>query len=157
MWIFGKGKKKSKPRIFKGTDKSAYLTARKKGKTREEKKEIYYLEKAKNEEKRLSLFKPIKKSNSSIKKIGVKQKLATSQTTKKGFTRSRGQKLSLSRKNAILRKINSHRGAKEVFLVCKNIVDFALRFDGKTMNDIEKMVLRTTISFIATEVVNRFF
>ncbi len=146
--------KNTKPRIFENTDSDAYLKARK-GKTPEKRRAIYYKEKAKNQAKQESenSFSPMKssfqiplsnKSNSNCKLPPQRQHSIVKISS-----------TSLN-KETVLKKLD-YESSKGVLQTCDSVNNFVLKVTGKSLTELQKDIVKSTVSSVAKEIFNKVF
>ena len=146
--------KNTKPRIFENTDSDAYLKARK-GKTPEERSKIYHREKAKN------LGKKESENTGSLLKSLFHGLLTSESKSKSKLPQQREHSVvktsstSLN-KETILKKLD-YKSSKGVLQTCDSVNNFVLKNTGKSLTELEKNIIKSTVSFVAKEIFNKVF
>ena len=152
-----KSKPTSKPRIYKGTDANAFKKASIE-KTPKKRSERYYKEKAKNEKKK-SLFSTDNYKLHSVKCSAVTSLNATVKNTNKSrsLNKPNKRKLDFRCKKTIIDDLRNYRNSEFISKACDVFAIAVVKTTGKSLSNTEKNILRSTISFVASEVFNKVF
>jgi len=146
--------KNSKPRIFKNTDSDAYLKARK-GKTPEKRRAIYYKEKAKNQAKQESENSFFSLKSSFYIPLSNRSNLNYKLPQQRQHSIVKTSSTSLN-KETILKKLD-YKSSKGVLQTCDSVNNFVLKNTGKSLTELEKNIIKSTVSFVAKEIFNKVF
>lgn len=143
---------------YKGTDKEAYKIASK-GKTKEEKSRIYKRENAKNERKYFS-NNIVWAENKEVKHIVKSSTINNIPSTKnakiqKSKTKSKNKRKFIP-KQLLLDDLRDDRSSKTVSNISNILATFIVKSTAKKgLTNYEKNVLRSTIAFVSSEVINK--
>lgn len=166
MKLFGlrrktrKSKPTSKPRIYKGTDVDAYKKASVE-KTPKKRSERYYKEKAKNEKaKSKPTFLTDNYNFRSLRRTQTRTslKVTTKRTNQsKDFNQPKRSTVEFRYKKTIIDDLRNYRSSRFVSKACDVFAIAIVKTTGKSLSNTEKNILRSTISFVASEVFNKVF
>lgn len=155
-----KSKPTSKPRIYKGTDADAFKKASVE-KTPKKRSERYYEEKAKNEKAKSNPFSSTNNYNiHSLSHTSTRTSLrATTKRTiqSKSFNQPKRSGEEFRYKKTIIDDLRNYRNSRFVSKACDVFAIAVVKTTGKSLNNTEKNILRSTISFVASEVFNKVF
>ena len=138
---------KYQSKLYKGTDPVAYKKASK-GKTPELRSKIYYKEKAKNEKKFT-----FSKIGNDKKYVNIKEKQIKTTTINNSII----QRNKFRYRKTIIDELRNYRSSKIVSKVCDVLATTIIKTTGDNLNNKDKNILRSTISFVASEVFNKVF
>lgn len=166
MKLFGlrrktrKSKPTSKPRIYKGTDADAFKKASVE-KTPKKRSERYYEEKAKKEKAKSNPFSSTNNYNvHSLSHTPTRTSLRA--TTKrssqsKSFNQPKRCGVEFRYKKTIIDDLRNYRNSRFVSKACDVFAIAVVKTTGKSLSNTEQNILRSTISFVASEVFNKVF
>lgn len=146
----GKKYRRGRRKLFPGTDKKAFRKGAK-GKTSKERSKIYHREKRKNKIKKVlqALFGNGNLHTSSSTKM-AKKPTQKKEMSQKVVTHYRYKK-------TVLDSLRNYRSPGIISDISNSLAAFIVKTTGQGLDDKTKNILRSTIAFVSSEVVNKIF